>query len=96
MEILKGSGLSHFFTSGNDHDVAFISAYRKRYTKRENLQRNSNLAAKLISKGYGLASVIGRFWEGGQDSCERTFFVCNLHDDEAFVQNIILYGKYFE
>ena len=92
MDILKGSGLSHFFTSGNDHDVAFISAFRTRYTKRENLRRGSNLVAKLLTKGYGLASVLA----GGQDSCERTFFVVNLRDDEAFARNIISYGRYFE
>ena len=92
MEILKGSGLSHFLA----YDCAFISAYRAKYTKRENLQRSSNLAAKLISEGYGVASVVGRFRDGGQDSCERTFFVVNFRGDEAFARNIISYGKYFE
>lgn len=104
MEILTESGLSHFLSYDNEHDLAFISAYRtardcgqgKRYTKRENLQRSSNLLAKLMTKGYGLASVLGRFREGGHDSSERTFFVVNFPDDERFVQNIISYGEYFE
>ena len=104
MEILTESGLSHFLSYDNEHDLAFISAYRtardcgqgKRYTKRENLQRSSNLLAKLMTKGYGLASVLGRFREGGHDSSERTFFVINFPDDEKFAQNIISYGEYFE
>ena len=104
MDILTESGLSHFLAYDNEHDIAFISAYRtsrdyvggKRYTKRENLQRSSNLLAKLVTKGYGLASVLGQFRGGGQDSSERTFFVINFPDDERFVQNIISYGEYFE
>ena len=104
MDILTESELSRFLTYDNEHDLAFISAYRtsrdyvggKRYTKRENLQRSSNLLAKLVTKGYGLASVLGQFRGGGQDSSERTFFVVNFPDDERFIQNIISYGEYFE
>ena len=104
MDILTESGLSRFLTYDNEHDCAFITAFRvardcgqgKRYTKRENLQRSSNLLAKLVTKEYGLASVLGQFRGGGQDSSERTFFVINLQDNEEFVHNIISYGEYFE
>ena len=104
MDILTESGLSRFLTYDNEHDCAFITAFRvardcgqgKRYTKRENLQRSSNLLAKLVTKGYGLASVLGRFRGGGQDTSERTFFAVNLNDDEDFVEHIIELGKHFE
>lgn len=104
MDILTESGLSRFLTYDNEQDCAFISAFRvardcgkgKRYTKRENLQRGSNLLAKLMTKGYGVASVLGRFRERGQDTSEKTFFAVNLNDDEDFVEHIIELGKHFE
>ncbi len=105
MDILTESGLSsRFLRYDNEHDCAFISAYRtardcgqgKRYTKRENLQRSTNLLYKLISRRYRVISVLGQFRDGRQDSSERTFFVLNQHDSEQFAEHIISFGEDFE
>ena len=104
MDFLMESELYSFLTYDNEHDCAFISAYRtardcgqgKRYTKRENLQRSTNLLYKLISRRYRAISVLGQFRDGRQDSSERTFFVLNLHNSEQFAENIISFGEDFE
>ncbi len=104
MDFLMESGLYNFLTYDNEHDCAFISTYRaardcgqgKRYTKRENLQRSTNLLYKLMSRRYGVISVLGQFRDGRQDSSERAFFVLNQHDSEQFAENIISFGEDFE
>ena len=104
MKVFNESCLSRLLQHNANHECAFITAFRvardcgkgKKYSKEENLRRNSNLLAKLRSSRYGVTSVLGISVERGQDTSERTFFAVNLNDDEDFVGHIIELGEHFE
>ena len=79
------------------HDTAFINDNAKDTTKcmpdhsktLENFERNKQLKAVMLNKGYGVTSVDGTYIEDfGTDAAkevkEDSFFVVNLKDDPKF------------
>ena len=87
-QLLFESSLSRVRQHMMEHDCGMITAFRsardcgngEKYTKRENLQRNTSLKAKLQRLGYGITVVKGSYIEnyGTKDAVEvgeQTFFV---------------------
>jgi hypothetical protein len=66
----------------------------------ENYERNRQLKAVLLNKGYGVADIDGTYVEDfGTDAAkevkEDSFFVVNLKDDPNFKDTITGLGEHF-
>ena len=116
---LLGAGLSRIWQQVQQHDIATISAFRgvnehcatkqtdvpegNSYTKQQNLSRNKQLKAKLLSYGYGVTAIDGSYIENFNSSAadarrevrENSFFVVNLKDDPSFKSNLVELAKMF-
>ena len=84
-----------------EHDCGTISGFRSEYTKKENLQRNKSLLAKLQSKGLQVTEVDGVYIENIKTSNEievkeKTFFVVDSKDKGNLEDVLKLFGKEFE
>ena len=92
-EYLQESSLSRLWKHSQEHDYGTITAFRYApdcgegtpYTKKENLQRNKSLLAKLRSKGYGVTSIKGSYIENygkptAREVGENSFFVADIQD----------------
>ena len=116
MKQLNESSLSRIWRWIKSKDIAIISAFRGKnincrrpqndsdegyeYTKKDNLNRNKILKAKLLKLGYGVTATDGSYIEQyGDDSfkefSENSFFVVNLNNDSLFFKNIIRLGTEF-
>ncbi|MCW3977140.1 MAG: hypothetical protein NWE77_04335 [Candidatus Bathyarchaeota archaeon] len=94
-----------------NHDCAFVTAYRNDptdFTKcmpshsqnPDNKERNKELKAVLLEKGYGVTSVMGSYIEGfktdaAKEVKEHSFFVVNLNDDEGFRDEIFKLSEFY-
>lgn len=106
---INESSLSRLQKHMKDHDTGTITAFRfandcgkgKEYTKKENLQRNKSLLAKLQNKRYGVTSVKGSYIEnfGTKDAKEvgeNVFFVVDLQDNGNLLKDLQKLGEEFE
>lgn len=71
-----------------------------KFNTKENLERNGDLRAVIIDKGYGYTEVSGRYIENFNtpeaiEVGEKVFFVVNWNKDKDFFPTIIKLGKYF-
>lgn len=113
------AGLSRIQQQVQQYEVATITAFRGKndncavknndvpegaeYTKSQNMSRNKQLKAKLLSFGYGVTAIDGSYIENFNSDSEDarrevkedSFFVVNLKDDPNFKSNIIELGKVF-
>lgn len=101
MKIIKESSLSRLQKHMEEHDCGTISGFRSEYTKKENLQRNKSLLAKLQSKGLQVTEVDGVYIENIKTSNEievkeKTFFVVDSKDKGNLEDVLKLFGKEFE
>lgn len=112
----QSSSLSRIWQHSQNHDTGLISAFRNRkgkcndgdlYTRKEKLQRNSSLKAKLLNLGFGCTKVIGDYIENMGTPDERSvkeesFFVVDYKDlgnlekvlkklGEEFDQDAVIY-----
>ena len=93
------------------HDTAFVTAYRNDPTdfikcmpshsqNPGNKERNKELKASLLEKGYGVTSVMGSYIEGfktdaAKEVKEHSFFVVNLNDEEDFRDEIFKLSEFY-
>ena len=108
---LTESSISRTYEHILNHDTAFITAFRdntKDTTKcmpdhsktLENFERNKQLKAVLLNKGYGVTSVDGTYIEDfGTDAAkevkEDSYFVVNLKDDPRFKDTVAGLSEHF-
>lgn len=101
---LTESSLSRLWKHNENHDCGAITAFRKyegcdntgrEFTKKENLQRNKSLLAKLLSKGYSVTSITGVYPEGGTSSKEESFFVVDIKDNKSLLNDLKKLGESF-
>ena len=81
-----------------EHDSAILSAFRDEFTKKENYERNRELKARLLERGYGVTKVAGSYIENFQtpkamEVSEESFFVSNRKDDPQFIEVISGLGE---
>lgn len=113
---INESSLSRVWRHSENHDIAIITANRsvnvnclklrdnetegQEFTEKENHERNKDLQALLLNKGYGITKVKGNYIENFETPqevvvSENSYMVVNFKDDADFFQNIIKYAKYF-
>lgn len=70
-----------------------------KFTKKENIKRNAQMKAKLLSFGYGVTKIYGSYIENigknPTEVAEESFFVVNLNNDENFYSNLFKISEYF-
>lgn len=98
--------LSRLWQHNKYHDCGAITAFRRYsdcdgtsrhiYSKKENLQRNKSLGAKLGSKEYGLIKLHGIYPEGGKNIKETSYFVVDLFDAGKLERNLKILGEFFD
>lgn len=93
---LTESSLSRVYSHNKDHDCGALSAFRRQYSKDENVKRNRMLKAKLTTKGYGVTAVKGKYPEGGNVKTEESFWVVDLQDTGNLEKDLAALGKEFE
>ena len=98
---LKESSLSRLYRHMQEHDSAALSAFRNEFTKKENLERNRELKAELLGRGYGVTRIVGSYIENFEtpkavEVAEESFFVSNRKDDEDFKDEIAKLGEDFD
>lgn len=102
---LNESGLSRLWRHNEEHDTGALTAFRKgpacgdtdkRYTNKENAQRNKSLLAKLKTKGYGVTKLHGTYPEGGKTAKEISYFVVDLSDAGKLEKDLLQLGQEFE
>ena len=84
-----------------DHESAALSAFRNEFTKKENLERNRELKAELLGRGYGVTRILGSYIENFEtpkavEVAEESFFVSNRKDDPDFALEIAQLGEDFD
>jgi len=112
-EYLTETSLSRVFKHMKGHDTGTITAFRDKkecggseiYTKKEKLQRNKSLLAKLQSKGYGVTSIKGTYIENfnskdpkkpPKEVSENVFFVVDLKDSGNLLRDMKKLGELFD
>ena len=107
-EILTES-LSRIWQHVNEHDYGTVTAFRyardcnkgEPYTRRENLQRNASLLAKLRAKGYGVTAIDGGYIEGhttelAREVLENSFLVVDRQNRGDLLDTLKQLGEEFE
>jgi len=108
-EYLNESSLSRIYRQTRDHDFGTITAFRSArdcnqgepFTKKENLQRNKSLVAKLRAKGYGVTAIKGSYIENygsknAKEVGENSFLVIDLKDKGNLKKDLLKLGEAFE
>jgi len=98
---LQEANLSQLLYYMERHDTGTISAFRSKFTRRQNQQRNRRLLAQLFVKGYIVISVDGIYVENfGTDRAvevaEDTFFVVDSKDEGHLERDLRGLGKLYD
>jgi hypothetical protein len=98
---LKESSLSRIISKFTQHDTGCITAFRDKYSLKENKARNFSLKQKLFNKGYGITEVDGGYIENFGESnatevSESTLFVEDLKDKCKLKKDLIELGEEFD
>jgi hypothetical protein len=80
MHQLDEASLVRLYQHTLDRNIGIVTAFRGRYTKSENLSRNSNLQADIRAAGFGFYRMEGHYIEGfgselSKDVKEQSFLV---------------------
>ena len=110
------TSLSRVWSYSEKYEIATITAFRNQnvnclkvrdgeeegqeFSRKDNVERNKDLYAVLLNKGYGITKVKGTYIENfdtpaAVEVAEDVFFVVNYNQDENFFSTIIKLGKYF-
>lgn len=108
-EFINESSLSRLQRQMKAHDTGTITAFRyakdcgdgEPYVKKENLQRNKSLLAKLQARRYGVTSVKGSYIENygkpnAKEVGENVFFVVDLQDRGDLLKDLKKLGTEFD
>lgn len=106
---LNETSLSRIYRQMQDFDSGIITAFRYAedcgtghvYTRKENLQRNKSLLAKLSRQGYSVTSVKGTYIENyrSKDAVEvgeNAFLVVDISDGGRLERDLRALGKEFD
>lgn len=107
---LNESSLSRLYRHTREHDYGTITAFRYApdcgegtpYTKKENMQRNTSLLAKLRAEGYSVTKIKGTFIENYGDKSsekergENSFIVIDINDKGNLKKTLMKLGEKFE
>lgn len=96
--------MSRLLQHSQEHDCGGITAFRindaegNPYSYKEKQQRNKSLGAKLLSRGYSVTAVRGKYQEDGESdpSYEDSYFVVDIKDKHKLEKTLIELGEYFE
>ena len=81
----------------NHRNCAIVTAWRGKYKRKENNERNRTLQKKLRALSYGVIRVKGCYAEIGKPlEKENSFLVFDLEDSEDFMQNIYNLSEHYE
>ena len=81
----------------NHRNCAIVTAWRGKYKRKENNERNRTLQKKLRALSYGVIRVKGCYAEIGRPlEKENSFLVFDLEDTKDFMQNIYDLSEYNE
>ena len=99
--VITESSLSRVYGHILEHDSAILTAFRSEYSKQENYERNRELKAHLLSKGYGVTKIDGSYIENFEtpqalEVSEQSLFVLNRKDESNFAQTITTLGEQYE
>lgn len=102
--MLNESSLSRVYSHNKEHDCAAMTAFRTArdcgtgeiYAKKEKMQRNRSLSAKLLKLGYTVISINGVYPEGGKKTTENSFFIVDIKDSGNIEEDIFKLGAEFE
>lgn len=102
---LEESSLSRIWKHNIEHDCGAITAFRKFtdcdgskgvvLSKDDNLKRNKLLTAKLLSKGYGITRLLGKYPEGGSVGKEISYFVVDIENKGSLLKDLRSLGEEF-
>jgi hypothetical protein len=115
IQSVKESSLTRLWYHSEKYDIAMITAFRKKeencfyanrfdyvkeYSLEENKQRNLELKAVLLKKGWGITNIKGSYIENFEkpnaiEVSEESFFVVNLNNDTDFKDFMFKLGRYF-
>jgi hypothetical protein len=103
-QVFTESSLSRLLQHNLSNDCGALTAFRKArncgegepYSYKEKQQRNKSLVAKLLSKGYSVTAIRGKYPEGDNVIYENSFFVVDVEDKGNLEQDLFELGKYFE
>lgn len=95
---IKESSLSRLVSKIQSGDCGTITAFRKKFSKKENQIRNKVLLNKLLSHGYSVTAVDGTYIENyntpeAKEVKENVFFVHNISERRDLKKDIISLGK---
>ncbi len=98
---LTESSLSRLWRHIMEHESGIISAFRNDQTRKENMQKNRELKAQLLEKGYGITKVEGSFIENFDTPeavkvSENSLFVSNRKDDDNFALKLARLGEKYD
>jgi hypothetical protein len=87
MQPLNEASLSRLWKHTQERNIGMVTAFRGRYTKGENLKRNSQLRNDIRAAGFGFYTVEGHYIEGygsekSKDVKEQTFLVIGDKGDD--------------
>lgn len=102
--ILNESSLSRVYKHNEKHDCGAMTAFRtaracstgEPFSNNENKKRNKSLLAKLLSIGYGITKLSGRYPEAGKMSKELSFFIVDINDTGKLLNDLKKLGNMFE
>jgi hypothetical protein len=83
---INETSLSRIWSYMQKYETGIITAFRyaedcgngKKYSKKENYQRNKSLMAKLRSNFYGVTTVQGVWVNKSMEVAETSFFVVDI------------------
>ena len=100
-----GANIARLLFHLNNNDVAFITSFRRKYSKAENVQRNKQLALDIHNMGLGFIRVKGGYLEEPEDNTKPKTVIEDSYavihkpttsesQDEFFNEMLGLCGKY--
>lgn len=93
--VINESALSRIYQHNVKHDCGAISAFRKTFNRAENDKRNRLLMGELLSKGFSVTKLVGKYPEGGTTVSENSFFVADIKDTATLFNTLIELGEKF-
>jgi hypothetical protein len=99
---LHESSLSRIFQHTKEKTIGMMTAFRKGYSREENLNRNKQLKSLIRSAGFGFINVEGHYIEDAgttqaQKVIENSFLVISDKDDNGKLKGFLkIFGKRFD
>lgn len=93
--VINESALSRIYQHNIKHDCGAISAFRKTFNRAQNDKRNKLLMGELLSRGFSVTKLVGKYPEGGTTVSENSFFVADIKDNATLFNSLLELGEKF-